>query len=80
MAARDRREERDGLALTVRDEEDGPLVVLVHGAMDRASSFGRVGRRLPDVPLVRYDRRGYGRSQPGAAVGLAGHAGDLLGS
>lgn len=54
------------------------MVVLVHGAMDRASSFGRVGRRLPDVPLVRYDRRGYGRSQPGTAVGLAGHADDLL--
>lgn len=41
---------------------EGPTVVLVHGTMDRASSFGRVQRVLDDFQIVRYDRRGYGRS------------------
>jgi pimeloyl-ACP methyl ester carboxylesterase len=46
--------------------EDGPaagrLVVMVHGAMDRATSFTRLMSRLPDWTVVAYDRRGYGRS------------------
>lgn len=41
----------------------GPTVVLVHGTMDRSTSFGRVVRVLDDLHVVRYDRRGYGRSQ-----------------
>ena len=56
-----------------------PLVVIVHGAMDRGALFGRVARQLDDVQVIRYDRRGYGRS---AAVGpgtLEDHVGDLLG-
>lgn len=40
----------------------GPTVVLVHGTMDRSTSFGRVVRALDDHRVVRYDRRGYGRS------------------
>lgn len=61
-----------------RSEGRGPLVVLVHGAMDRSSSFGRVARRLGEHDVLRYDRRGYGRSEPGRAVDLAGHVDDLL--
>lgn len=61
-----------------RREGTGPLVVMVHGAMDRASSFGRVARKLPDRPLLRYDRRGYGGSEPGRAVGLHVHVADLI--
>jgi pimeloyl-ACP methyl ester carboxylesterase len=41
---------------------DGPAVVLVHGTMDRSSSFGRVRRSLEDMRVARYDRRGYARS------------------
>jgi pimeloyl-ACP methyl ester carboxylesterase len=45
---------------------DGPgagrLLVMVHGAMDRATSFTRLMARLPDWDVVTYDRRGYGRS------------------
>jgi pimeloyl-ACP methyl ester carboxylesterase len=41
---------------------DGPVVVIVHGALDRSSSFARVQRQLKDCTVVRYDRRGYGRS------------------
>jgi pimeloyl-ACP methyl ester carboxylesterase len=37
-------------------------VVMLHGSMDRAASFLKVTRRLPDLDIVRYDRRGYGRS------------------
>jgi pimeloyl-ACP methyl ester carboxylesterase len=38
------------------------VVVLVHGSMDRATSFRRVMRHLPEVTVVAYDRRGYGGS------------------
>lgn len=43
-------------------------VVLVHGAMDRGGSFGRVMQRLRDLEVVTYDRRGYARSM-GAGQG-----------
>jgi pimeloyl-ACP methyl ester carboxylesterase len=55
-----------------------PTVVIVHGAMDRSSSFGRVARHLEGLHVVRYDRRGYGRSagcEPGT---LDDHVDDLL--
>ncbi len=42
---------------------EGPGVVLVHGTMDRSSSFGRVRNALSDMHVARYDRRGYARSQ-----------------
>jgi pimeloyl-ACP methyl ester carboxylesterase len=45
-----------------RADGDGPVVVLVHGTMDRSSSLGRVVRHLDGHRVVRYDRRGYGRS------------------
>lgn len=45
---------------------DGPAggrtVVLVHGVMDRATSFTRLMAKLPDWTILSYDRRGYGRS------------------
>ena len=53
-------------------------VVLVHGAMDRAASFGRVLRRLGDTDVMAYDRRGYaGSLGAGVAPTLAEHAADL---
>jgi pimeloyl-ACP methyl ester carboxylesterase len=39
-----------------------PVVVLVHGSLDRSSAFARVQRHLDGLTVVRYDRRGYGRS------------------
>lgn len=46
--------------------EDGPdagrRLVMVHGAMDRATSFTRLMARLPDWDIVAYDRRGYANS------------------
>lgn len=69
----------DGLAVQEQSGDGStPPVVIVHGGMDRATSFGRIVRLLPDVPIRRYDRRGYGRSEPGTAVDLDRHVADLL--
>lgn len=72
----------DGLAVVRRRrpdvEEHLPTIVLVHGAMDRAASFGRAMRRLPDLDVIAYDRRGYGGSPHVAGRGrLEDHAYDL---
>ena len=61
------------------DGSEGPRVVIVHGAMDRSASFGRVGRHLRDLHLVRYDRRGYGESAALGTGTLDEHVEDLLG-
>lgn len=53
-------------------------VVLVHGSLDRAASFVRVVRRLPEFDLLTYDRRGYQRSRRGGVVGITGHVADLV--
>ncbi len=51
------------------------VVVFVHGAMDRASSFRRVMRRLADFDTVAYDRRGYaGSLAAGTTMGDPAHA------
>jgi pimeloyl-ACP methyl ester carboxylesterase len=77
-------EYRDGLAVYRRADDaqlppGTPRVVLVNGSMDRASSFGKVSRRLPDLEIVRYDRRGYGRSTDGGvASGIDQLVADLL--
>ena len=39
-----------------------PMVVFVHGSLDRSSAFLKVQRHLRDLHLVRYDRRGYAKS------------------
>jgi pimeloyl-ACP methyl ester carboxylesterase len=67
-----------GLGLAPRPP--GPTVVLVHGSLDRGSSFARVVRRLGDLHVVTYDRRGYERSRSARprAGGVADHADDLL--
>lgn len=69
----------DGLAVMRRRPEDPvALVVLVHGAMDRAASFGRTMRRLGAVDVVAYDRRGYGGSlAKGPASSMSDHVEDL---
>jgi pimeloyl-ACP methyl ester carboxylesterase len=54
-------------------------VVLVHGSLDRGESFRRVMRRLPELGVVFYDRRGYQRSRAGGVVDVGGHIDDLLG-
>jgi pimeloyl-ACP methyl ester carboxylesterase len=61
------------------DRPELPIVVLVHGAMDRSRSFRRVVDHLSDVRVVTYDRRGYGDSVDAEpASGLGDHTADLL--
>jgi pimeloyl-ACP methyl ester carboxylesterase len=72
------------LAITERAPDgpvsDAPLVVLVHGSLDRSASFARVLRRLDDLHTVVYDRRGYHRSREALPLNttLDGHIDDLL--
>jgi pimeloyl-ACP methyl ester carboxylesterase len=57
-----------------------PLVVLVHGALDRGASFSRTARVLRNagVHTIRYDRRGYGGSLEVGPGGVDDHVSDLL--
>ncbi|HTO00785.1 MAG TPA: alpha/beta hydrolase [Microthrixaceae bacterium] len=65
----------DGLAVTRRRRPDvnpgRPTVFLVHGAMDRSASFGRVMRRLVEFDVIAYDRRGYAGSMVAGSRGAA---------
>lgn len=73
------RHEVDGLAV-VRRRPEHPVAaaVLVHGAMDRAASFGRTMRRLGALDVIAYDRRGYaGSLRAGVAPTVIDHARDL---
>lgn len=66
--------------LHVVEKGDGRLsVVLLHGSMDRSASMARVARALAPLHVVRYDRRGYGRSSTDDPADLDGHVDDLLG-
>jgi len=72
----------EGLSIWERPPVHGwgrsPVVVLVHGSLDRGTSFNRVARRLGDLGLVLYDRRGYQGSRGPVADDLAVHAEDLV--
>ncbi len=59
---------------------DQPLVVLVHGSLDRGASFARVVRRLDDLHTVVFDRRGYQGSRQALPLNtsLHGHIEDLV--
>jgi pimeloyl-ACP methyl ester carboxylesterase len=56
------------------------VIVLVHGSLDRGTSFARVVRRLPDLHVITYDRRGYNRSRSATppARSLEDHIADLV--
>ncbi|MGQ0830331.1 MAG: alpha/beta fold hydrolase [Microthrixaceae bacterium] len=55
-------------------------VVLVHGSLDRSAAFARVQRHLHDLRVIRYDRRGYGRSvHAGASPTFGAQVDDLEG-
>jgi pimeloyl-ACP methyl ester carboxylesterase len=57
----------------------GQLAVLVHGSMDRATSFTRLMARLPDWTIVAYDRRGYaGSSGTGPSPSFDQQVADLI--
>lgn len=70
----------DGLFVSEHDPGGGgPTVVLVHGSLDRSAAFVRVQRQLDDLRVLRYDRRGYGRSlHTGPAPSFAAQVDDLM--
>ncbi len=57
-----------------------PMLVFVHGAMDRGTSFDRVRRRFSHHVTVAYDRRGYASSValPFGDDAFADHVNDLM--
>jgi pimeloyl-ACP methyl ester carboxylesterase len=59
---------------------DEPVLIMVHGSLDRSASFARVLRRLDDLHTVVYDRRGYHRSRDALPINttIDGHIDDLL--
>ncbi len=45
--------------------DGAPLIALIHGTMDRSTGMLKLSRRLDGrLRVLRYDRRGYGRSTP----------------
>ena len=60
--------------------EDAPLIVLIHGSMDRSAGLLKLSRRLHGaLRVLRYDRRGYGRSAPHPGpFGIAEQVDDLV--
>ena len=76
-AARDAVIEHRGI-YALHHEGTAPPIVLIHGGLDRSSSFGRVNRALATHEVLRYDRRGYGRSRSADVTDLAGHVADLI--
>jgi pimeloyl-ACP methyl ester carboxylesterase len=60
---------------------DAPLVVLIHGSMDRSSGMLKLSRVLDSrCRVARYDRRGYGRSLPhDGPFGMDEQVADLVG-
>lgn len=72
-------EVRHGIWSSVTGPEGAPVLVLVHGSMDRSTGLSRLARRFDgDHRIVRLDRRGYGRScaHPGPFT-VADHVADL---
>ena len=55
-------------------------VVFVHGSLDRSTAFLRSARELRDLTVIRFDRRGYGRSLAvGASASFDDQVDDLSG-
>lgn len=71
---------RGGLSVHEAGPRTAPLVALVHGSMDRSAGMLRLSRRLDGrFRVVRYDRRGYGRSAPHPGpFGMGGQVDDLV--
>lgn len=71
--------EVNGLAVQRWPVDGGHRLVVVHGSMDRSTSFRKVVRRLAHVDCTLYDRRGYGDSRAlGAAASIDQQVDDLL--
>ncbi len=68
-----------GLAVAERrvDMPEGTLIC-VHGGLDRGGSFARLARRIKDLDVVTYDRRGYQGSRDLQPLSFDLHVEDLV--
>jgi pimeloyl-ACP methyl ester carboxylesterase len=54
-----------GIAVSESGPSTGEVIVLIHGSLDRMAGMAYVARLLQrDHHVIRYDRRGYGKSWP----------------
>lgn len=53
-------------------------VLCIHGALDRATSFNRLSRRLESFDVIAYDRRGYQRSRDVGPLSFEAHVDDAI--
>lgn len=69
-----------GFAFIEEGQPNGPLVVLIHGSLDRAAGMLRVSRQLQkDARIIRYDRRGYAKNvEHHGPFDVASNADDLV--
>jgi pimeloyl-ACP methyl ester carboxylesterase len=72
------RETVNGIHVGLGGTGDGPLILFVHGAMDRGAAFLRVTRLLGEQRWCVYDRRGYGRSMVEVPPLFVDHVDDLV--
>ncbi len=70
----------DGLEFIEEGREDGPLVVLIHGSLDRALGMLRVSRQIQkQARVLRWDRRGYAQNATHAGpYTVPGNVDDLI--
>lgn len=69
-----------GFAYIEEGQPDSPLVVLIHGSLDRAAGMLRVSRQIQkEVQVIRFDRRGYAKNvgHKGPFT-VAGNSDDLI--
>lgn len=80
MTATDPTERVTGVWSDESGPAGAPTIVLVHGAMDRSAGLLKLARHLDAAHrVVRYDRRGYGRSAPHEGpFGMDGQVADLV--
>lgn len=69
-----------GFAFIEEGQPNGPLVVLIHGSLDRAAGMLRVSRQLQkEAHIIRYDRRGYAKNvEHSGPFDVDGNVGDLI--
>ena len=69
----------DGIWSEEAGDPSSPLVVVIHGSMDRSTGMLKLSRAIDrECRVLRYDRRGYGRSAPHPGpFGMAGQVDDL---
>lgn len=71
---------KSGFAFVEEGNVDGPLVVLIHGSLDRGAGLLRVSRHLQkDARIIRFDRRGYARNvEHSGPFNVEGNTDDLV--